>query len=68
MKCLLLSFFSLLFILPLPAQDIHALLKEADRLEHLPDEKASFMKYKEVLKIQPVNIYALNNAVSYSAE
>ena len=60
MKSLLLSFFSLLFLLPLQAQDIAALIKEADRLEGIPNEKAAFAKFKEVLKIQPINIYSLN--------
>lgn len=42
------------------AQDINALLKEANRLEMVPDEKASFHKYKEVLKLNATNIVALN--------
>lgn len=42
------------------AQDIHALTREGNRLELLPDEKAAFTKFKEVIKIQPNNIYALN--------
>ncbi|MBX2934457.1 MAG: hypothetical protein KF825_09435 [Ferruginibacter sp.] len=48
--------FSFLFI---NAQDIEVLLKEAARHEMVPDEKASFSKYKEVLKINPSNILAL---------
>lgn len=36
------------------------MLNEAARLEAVPDEKASFHKYKEVLKISSTNIYALN--------
>ena len=43
-----------------PAQDINAMLKEGYRLEILPNEKAAFLKYKEVLKLQPTNIDALN--------
>lgn len=42
------------------AQDVHALLNEADRLEYLPDEKAALKKYMEVLKISPGNIYSIN--------
>lgn len=42
------------------AQDLQSLLNEAARLELVPDEKASFHKYKEVLKISSTNIYALN--------
>ena len=60
MKTLLLNFIALLFLLPVPAQDVAILIKEGDRLENIPNEKAAFAKYKEVLKIQPVNIYALN--------
>lgn len=36
------------------------MLKEAARLESVPDEKASFHKFKEVLKVSPTNITALN--------
>ena len=42
------------------AQDINALIKEGNRLESLPDEKAAFHKFKEVLKLSATNIYALN--------
>ncbi len=42
------------------AQDINALIKEGNRLEAVPDEKASFRKFKEVLKLNATNMYALN--------
>ena len=42
------------------SQDVSGLLKEAERLEAVPDEIAAFHKFREVLKIQPLNIYALN--------
>jgi tetratricopeptide (TPR) repeat protein len=42
------------------AQDINALIREGNRLESLPDEKAAFLKFKEVLKLNATNIYALN--------
>lgn len=42
------------------AQDVNALLKEGMRLESVPNEKAAFHKFKEVLKLQVTNIYALN--------
>jgi hypothetical protein len=42
------------------AQDIGQLLKEANRLEAVPDENAAFAKYKQILKLQPTNINALN--------
>ncbi len=41
------------------SQDINAIIKEADRLEIVPDEKAAFIKFKEALKIQPTNLHAL---------
>ena len=42
------------------AQDINALIAEGNRLESVPDEKAAFKKFKEVLKLSATNIYALN--------
>ncbi|MEP7163672.1 MAG: hypothetical protein ABI741_03205 [Ferruginibacter sp.] len=42
------------------AQDVNSLLKEAEKLEAIPNEIAAFHKFREVLKIQPLNIYALN--------
>ncbi len=42
------------------AQDVNALIKEGNRLESVPDEKGAFHKFKEVLKINTTNIYALN--------
>ena len=42
------------------AQDVAALIKEGNRLEAVPDEKAAFKKFKEVLKVNATNIYALN--------
>ncbi|MCP9752045.1 M48 family metallopeptidase [Ferruginibacter sp. HRS2-29] len=41
------------------AQDAAALLKEADRLELVPNETAAFNKFKEVLVVQPGNMQAL---------
>lgn len=40
------------------AQDIASLQKEAERLEPTSEEKA-FLKYQEILKLQPANINAL---------
>jgi len=42
------------------SQDINALIAEGNRLEFIPDEKAAFKKFKEVLKLNATNIYALN--------
>lgn len=59
----------LLLILPLfflfvqaSAQDVNSLLKEADRLEDIPNETAALNKLKEVLKVQPANVYALSKS------
>ena len=60
MKAFVIFCFSLLFVLHTVAQDVVVLTKEANRLEAVPDEKAAFTKFKEILKLQPVNIYALN--------
>ena len=62
MKGLFSSFLSIVLSVQLLAQDVTALLKEANRLETLPNEKAALAKYKEVLKVQPRNIYALNKS------
>ncbi len=40
-------------------QDVTGILKEGDRLELVPDQKAAFLKFKEALKIQPTNLHAL---------
>ncbi|MFT3681101.1 MAG: hypothetical protein QM791_12555 [Ferruginibacter sp.] len=58
MKILLTAILSFLLFIA-AAQDINALLKEAARLETLPNEKASLEKFKEVLKLQPTNLLAL---------
>jgi tetratricopeptide (TPR) repeat protein len=55
-------FLILLSVISFPcsfAQDVSALLKEANRLEYLPNENAAFLKYKEVLRVNPVNMVAL---------
>jgi hypothetical protein len=44
------------------SQDINAIIKEADRLEAAADERAAFLKFKEVLKLQPNNLHALTRA------
>ncbi len=42
------------------AQDIQTLIKEGNRLEAIPDERAAFAKFKEVLKLSSTNSFALN--------
>lgn len=41
------------------SQDFNALLKEADRLEAVPDEKGAFRVFGEALKLNPLNVYVL---------
>ena len=59
MKFLNIFFSFLLFSCICSAQDVNSVIKEADRLEAVPDEKAAFLKFKEALKIQPTNLHAL---------
>jgi hypothetical protein len=59
MKLLTLFLFLILIATNSLGQDINALIKEANRLEATPDEKAAFAKFKEVLKLQPNNLHAL---------
>lgn len=59
MKLLSLFLFSIFISSHIFSQDINAIIKEADRLEAAPDEKAAFAKFKEALKIQPSNLHAL---------
>ena len=44
------------------SQDSNALLREAEKLESLPDEKAAFNKFKLLLKSDPNNLHALSKA------
>ncbi len=44
------------------AQDINSIVKEADRLEDVPNETAAFNKFKEVLRINPTHLYSLTKA------
>ncbi len=41
------------------SQDFNALVKEADRLEAVPDEKGAFRVFGEALKLNPLNVYVL---------
>jgi tetratricopeptide (TPR) repeat protein len=60
MNILLSVLFAFTLLLPARAQDINAMIKEGYRLEAIPNEKASFQKFKEILKLDPTNIIALN--------
>jgi tetratricopeptide (TPR) repeat protein len=60
MKFLISFLITLLLLSGILAQDVVAIIKEGDRLESILNEKAAFAKFKEVLKIQPTNIYSLN--------
>jgi tetratricopeptide (TPR) repeat protein len=60
MKLILSFFVFLCFSANVFSQDVNQLLKEADRLESIPNEIAAFNKLKEVLVVQPANIHALS--------
>jgi tetratricopeptide (TPR) repeat protein len=60
MKTILTVFLTWLISCAAISQDINVLIKEGDRLESSLNEKAAFEKFKEVLRIQPVNMYSLN--------
>lgn len=59
MKPIFTGIIALLSFIASYAQDAAVLIKEADRLEAIPNEKAAFNKFKEVLKAHPTNLYAL---------
>lgn len=59
MKLLIIFSFLLFPYFTIVAQDVNILVKEANKLEAIPNEIAAFHKFREVLKIQPLNIYAL---------
>jgi len=58
MKFLIVFSFILCPFLFCAAQEVSSMIREADRLEAVPDEVAAFHKFKEALKIQPLNVYA----------
>ena len=60
MKTLFFCYLSTFSFLYSFAQDFNAVIKEADRLEAIPDENAAFSKFKEALKINVTNLYALS--------
>lgn len=63
MKLILALFIlTLTFLNPAAAQDINTIIKEADRLELLPDEHGALLKFKEVLKLKPTNLHALSKS------
>lgn len=62
MKAFFIFCISLTCFLNVSSQSIALLTKEALRLEALPDENAAFLKCKEILKIHPVNIFALSKS------
>jgi tetratricopeptide (TPR) repeat protein len=59
MKLFLVSFFTFFSFQFCAAQDAATLIAEANRLEAIPNEKAAFNKFKEVLHVQPRNMFAL---------
>ncbi len=62
MKLFFICLFCIVFFTTSFSQDVNSLLKEAERLEFVPNENAAFFGFKEVLKLQPTNLYALCKA------
>jgi tetratricopeptide (TPR) repeat protein len=60
MKLLFVFLISILTFLKPAAQDVNMVIKEADRLEAVPDENAALAKFKEALKIKPTHLHALS--------
>ncbi len=59
MKIFSLILFSITRFFYVGAQDAASLIKEADRLEAIPNELAAFNKFKEALVLQSTSIYVL---------
>ncbi|MFC4261576.1 hypothetical protein ACFOWM_01680 [Ferruginibacter yonginensis] len=59
MKWLLIVCTSLFITLCTSAQDVNTIIADAHKIEAIPNEKGAFLKFKEVLKIQPNNLVAL---------
>jgi len=62
MKLIVALFISILTFLKPAAQDVNAIIKEADRLEAVPDETGALNKFKEALKIKPTHLHALSKS------
>jgi tetratricopeptide (TPR) repeat protein len=62
MKLIVSFCISILSFLKPAAQDVNAIIKEADRLEAIPDEMAALTKFKEALKIKPTHLHALSKS------
>jgi tetratricopeptide (TPR) repeat protein len=60
MKWLSLILFSFCAFFNTTAQDVNAVIKVAERLENIPNEKAALEKFKEAVKLQPSHVYALS--------
>jgi tetratricopeptide (TPR) repeat protein len=60
MKLLFFLLIPLFSLVSAAAQDLNTMLKEADRLEALPNEGAALNKFKEIVKLHPANVYALS--------
>jgi len=60
MRTLFILFISLFSSFHLFSQDANSIIREAERLEAIPNETAAFFKYREAIKLQPGNVYLLN--------
>ena len=62
MKLFVAFLFSILTFLKPAAQDVVAIVKEADRIEAIPDEMGALAKFKEALRIKPNHVHALSKS------
>jgi regulator of microtubule dynamics RMD1/3-like protein len=60
MKLLVFILAPLFFFAELSAQDLHATIREADRLEAIPNEMAALNKFKEAQRLDANNVYVLS--------
>lgn len=59
MRWIFVTLFCIAFLFNSKAQDVNVFIKEAEKLEVIPDEKAAFIKFKEALKLSPQSTYVL---------
>lgn len=59
MKTVFVLFYFFMVLPFVHSQTAGTIIQEADRLEAIPNEKAAFNKFKEVLLVDPDNLYAL---------
>lgn len=60
MKKILVFILAFFFSFNLIAQDINTLINEGDKLEAALNEKGAIEKFQQVIRLQPLNVYAIN--------